>query len=170
MQKRSEKKVMGCSIDAAAKKTRARTTYQLKVLVLQRAHWQPPQPVAREFHDCDSDPMPVHEIQLQRDPPVHREVRPQGGLRARALRLPVRRSWYLIHIFLHSCFDILFTFFFIHVLRRLYLSHSSFRWSFIGHWLFSLVEATDALVIRLLDASLYLLSCWQINLLSSNIY
>ena len=84
---------MGCSIDAAAKKTRARTTYQLKVLVLQRAHWQPPQPVAREFHDCDSDPMPVHEIQLQRDPPVHREVRPRGGLRARALRLPVRHSY-----------------------------------------------------------------------------
>ena len=92
MQKRSGKKVMGCSTDAAAKKARTTTPHQLEVLVLQQAHWRPPQWPTRELHGGNGDPLPVHEIRLRRGPPVHQEAWARGGQRARALRLPVRRS------------------------------------------------------------------------------
>ena len=44
---------MGCSTDAAAKKARTTTPHQLEVLVLQRAHWRPPQRPTRELHGGD---------------------------------------------------------------------------------------------------------------------
>jgi len=53
MQKRSGKKAMGFSTDATAKKARTPTRHQPEVLVLQRAHWRPPQRPAGELHGGD---------------------------------------------------------------------------------------------------------------------